>query len=170
MTLNRESPLDIEEQIDVTLRILGSVDPRPGLEQRIAARLADIPTRQSARLLGLPRFAFASAAGALAAVVIIAGSVNHSHRILPLAPGVQLPVGASTGFGPASAAQVAPKPIAPPAGGHARSMRGAPQQTELETQRKPANEGRAVISPGAHKPARTALPKSPALNESAPDQ
>jgi hypothetical protein len=111
----------MDERIDSTLRLIGSADPRPGLENRIVARLAQAPAGKSARFFALPGLAFASAALA-ASVAIVVGSVNHSQRILPVAPGVQLS-GGSLGVGTVSGARVAPKPVAAPSGGRARSMR-----------------------------------------------
>ena len=111
------------DRIDRTLRLIGAVEPRPGLEKRIAARLAHAEVSRPVRFLGLPRLAFGSAAVAVASVAIIAGSVNHSHRMLPLAPGVQLPGNSSGVLGTASGARVAPKAVAAPPNGRARSMR-----------------------------------------------
>ena len=137
-----------EDEIDRTLRLIGSADPRPGIEKRIAARLADAPARKTVRLLGLPRLAVASAAGLVASVAIIAGSVNHSRHLLPIAPGIPVPADASSGLGAAAAAKVAPKPVTPPPTGHARSMRKA-------------GAGRATVSPDAPKPDGVAVPKHP---------
>jgi hypothetical protein len=119
---HQNHPPAMDERIDTTLRLIGSAEPRPGLEKRIAARLAHAPVSKPVRFFGLPRVAFASMAGALASAAIIAGSVNHSHRILPVAPGVQL-TGNGSGMGAAAGARVAPRPVAAPANGRARSMR-----------------------------------------------
>jgi hypothetical protein len=113
---------DMDDRIDRTLRLLGSAEPRPGLEKRIAARLAHAPVQTPARFLVLPRFAV-GAAGVLACAGIIAGSVSHSRHLLPIAPGVQLQRNMDSGLGTAAAQKVAPKPVTPPLHGRARSMR-----------------------------------------------
>jgi hypothetical protein len=138
----------LEDQIDSTLRLIGSVHPRPGIEKRIAARLVHAPRTGSVRFLGLPRLVIASAAGLCASVAIVAGSVNHSHRLLPIAPGLQVHSNASSGLSTASATQVAPKPVTPPANGRARSMRKL-------------GGGRAAVAPEAQRPSGVAVPKNP---------
>jgi hypothetical protein len=146
-------------RIDLALQRLGSADPARGLEGRISARLAreEAASLRAPRSFSLPRFAFATMAAAVACVAIIAGSVNHSRRILPTAPGIQLPAGPSSGLGAASAAHVATRPVAPSPNERPRSMR------------KTVN-GRAVISPEAQKPAGVAVPKNPAPQSEAPSQ
>jgi hypothetical protein len=136
------------EQIDATLRLLGHTEPAPGLEDRVLTRLEYAPPVKSPRLFGLPRMAFAGTAAAITCVAVIAGSVNHSHRMLPIAPGVQLPGGASSGIGAASAAHVAPQPVAASPSGRPRSVRKE-------------HAGRAVISPETQKAAGVAVPKNP---------
>jgi hypothetical protein len=140
-----------KQRIDLALQRLGSADPPPGMEDRIHARLArhEAVSFRSPRTFSLPRFAFATMAGVVACAAIIAGSINHSHRILPTAPGIQLPAGSSSGLGAASAAHVATKPVAPSPNERPRSMR------------KTVN-GRAVISPEAQRPTGVAVPKNPA--------
>ncbi|HEX3470839.1 MAG TPA: hypothetical protein VHT28_06590 [Silvibacterium sp.] len=142
-----------DQRIDRTLRQLGSVTPAAGIEDRIRARLAHEESKARARganrgrFFAIPRFAIGVTAGALACVAIIAGSVNHSRRILPTVPGVVLPAG-SSGVGAASAAHVANQPVSPPPQGRARSVR----QTV---------GGRAVISPETQKPAGVTVPRTP---------
>jgi hypothetical protein len=165
MNTSRETdPSRLEDQINRTLHLIGAADPRPGLEKRITARLAHVPvqdpSRKSIRLMGIPRLAVASAAGLLAAVVIIAASVNHSRHLLPIAPGLQVPGDSSSGVGAASAEKVAPKPVIAPANGHARSVRQMGRETATEAQRK-TGTGRATISPDAQKPDGVAVPKGP---------
>jgi hypothetical protein len=138
----------INEQIDATLRLLGHAAPAPGLEDRVLTRLQYAPPVKSPRFFGLPRMAFAGATAAVACVAVIAGSVSHSHHMLPVAPGVQLPGGASSGIGAASAAHVAPQPVAASPSGRPRSVRKE-------------HAGRAVISPETQKPAGVAVPKNP---------
>jgi hypothetical protein len=142
---NHQSSLD--GQIDRTLHLIGSVHPRPGIEKRIAARLADAP-RSSVRFLGMPRLVVASAAGVCASVAIVAGSVNHSRHLLPIAPGLQVHRSASSGLSTASSTQVAPRPVTPPSNGRARSMR------KLGT-------GRASAAPEAQRPSGVAVPRNP---------
>jgi hypothetical protein len=149
-----------DQRIDETLRRLGSVTPPTGFEDRVHARLAhsrltsvrgsemQTGAAKSIRLSLIPRFAFGAVAAALACVAIVAGSVNHSRRILPVAPGIQLPTG-SSGIGAASAAHIATRPVSPSPDGRARSVRQLPG-------------GRAVISPQTQKPAGIAVPKTPA--------
>jgi hypothetical protein len=144
-----------DQRIDLVLQRLGSADPIPGMEDRIHTRL----TRQEATSFrsprfSLPRLAFATMAGAVACVAIIAGSVSHSRRILPTSPGIQLPAGSSSGLGAASAAHVATRPVAPAPSERPRSMR------------KTVN-GRAVISPEAQRPTGVAVPKNPAPQSNA---
>jgi hypothetical protein len=114
---------DLEKQIDQTLRMIGSTHPRPGIETRIAARLADAPVQRPFRVWGLPRLALASVAGMAACLAIIAGSVNHSRHMVPIAPGIPIPMSTSSGVGTAEAGAVTPKPVAAPAHGRARSVR-----------------------------------------------
>jgi hypothetical protein len=141
---------DVEDRIDYTLRMIGSVDPRPGIEKRITARLADASAHTRiqgfSRIFGLPRLALASAAGMAACVAIIAGSVNHSRHMVPVAPGIQLISGPSDGVGAAAAVKVAPKPVAAPAHGRARSVRKAQN---------------SAITPDAQKPDAVGVPRTP---------
>ena len=140
----------MEDQIDRTLRLIGSASPRPGIEKRIAARLACAPVnsaaRKSIRFLGMPRLAVASAVGLLASIAIIAGSVNHSRHLLPVAPGLQIPGGTSGGVDAASGKAVAPKPVTPPPHGRPRFVRKA---------------GTAKVSPDTQKPGGVAVPRNP---------
>jgi hypothetical protein len=139
----------IEDHIDRTLRMIGSADPRPGIEKRIEARLADASlqtgTYTFGRIFGLPRLALVSAAGMAACVVIIAGSVNHSRRVIPVAPGIRLPMSGSAGMGSASGEKAAPKPVAAPAHGRARAVH------------------KAETSPDAQKRDGLTVPKTPLL-------
>jgi hypothetical protein len=143
------------QRIDQTLRVLGSVEPASGIEGRITSRLAHERSKAAIASGGrlftmprfsMPRFAFGAAA-AVACVAIVAGSVSHSRRILPTAPGagLRLPEG-SSGIGAASAAHVATQPVSP--AGPGRSVRQLPG-------------GRAVISPQAQRHAGVAVPKTP---------
>ena len=88
----------------------------------------------------------------MASALIVVGSVSHSRHILPIAPGLHLPVGVQPGVGAASAAHVASQPVTSLPQDRPRSMR--------KTQ-----NGRAVISPHAKKPNGVTVPKAlPAQN------
>jgi hypothetical protein len=137
-----------DEQIDRTLRALGSVSPAEGIEDRIAARLARVPERKkAARFFRLPQFALGMATAVVGGAVIIAGSVSHSRHILPVAPGLHLPGATQPGIGAASAAHVTPQPVTSLPQDRPRSVR----QTE---------NGRAVISSHTKKPTGIAVPKT----------
>ena len=137
-----------DEQIDRTLRVLGSATPDPGMEDRIAVRIArESASAAAPRFFRLPRLAFGLAAAAMACAVIIAGSVSHSRHILPVAPGLHLPIASQPGVGAASAAHVAQQPVTSLPQDRPRSVR----QTV---------NGRAVISSHAKKPAGVAVPKT----------
>lgn len=137
-----------DDPIDRTLRLLGSVEPSAGMEDRINARLArESAPRGGLRFLRLPQLAFGVAAAAMASVVIVAGSVSHSRHILPVAPGLHLPASAQPGVGAASAAHVASQPVTSLPQDRPRSIR------------KTSN-GRAVIPPHAKKPTGVAVPKT----------
>ena len=158
---NEHSPLDDRRPsdlrsgvlIDQALRQLASAMPRPGIEDRITARLAQeqsrIETMKASRagFFAIPRFAIGAAAGALACVAIVAGTVSHSHRIQPSLPGLSAQP-ASAGVGAAGAERPANRPIEPSPSGRPRSVRHLPG-------------GRAVISPQSHKPAGVAVPRTP---------
>lgn len=137
-----------DRQIDAALHRLGHAAPPHGLEERVLARLRQAQPMPIPWLPGLARMAFTAVAAAAACVVVIAGSISHSHRMLPVAPGVQLPGGISSGIGAASAAHVAPQPVPALPSGRPRSVRKE-------------HAGRAVISPEVQKPAGVAVPRSP---------
>lgn len=136
------------DPIDRTLQLLGSAEPAAGMEDRILARLEQAAARDSAaRFFSLPQFALGMTAAAMAGVLIIVGSVSHSRHILPVAPGLHLPVSTQPGVGAASAAHVASQPVTSLPQDRPRSVR------------KTAN-GRAVISSHAKKPTGIAVPKT----------
>ncbi len=142
-----------DPRINQVLRQLGAVAPRPGIEDRIMARLAqqqsqtEADNRRRAYFFGMPRFAFGVAAGTLACAAIIAGSISHSHRIQPSLPGI-LSQPAASGVGSAGAERPANRPVEPSPNGRPRSVRRM-------------NEGRAVISPESQKRAGVAVPRTP---------
>lgn len=144
---------NFDDRIDRTLRALGSAAPRQGMDARILARLDEATQEKSSGFFSLPRFAMMFAAAGTVCAVIVAGSITHSHRILPVAPGVQLPGISQPGVGAASAARVAPQAVKPTPKERPRSMR----KTE---------NGRAVISPNAKKQGVVAAPKLPTAHPS----
>jgi len=147
------SRANYDRRIDQALRQLGSVTPRPGIEGRITARLAqeqcqvEAARGRRAYFFGLPRFAFGAAVGALACVAIVAGSVSHSRRIQPSLPGI-VSQPAASGVGSAGAERPANRPVEPSPNGRPRSVRRTA-------------EGRAVISAQSQKSAGVAVPKTP---------
>jgi hypothetical protein len=139
-------------RIDRTLRVLGSATPAAGLEERIAARLAQAHAEAAAgasatRFFRLPQLAFGLSAATMAGAVIVVGSVSYSRHILPVAPGLHLPGTAQPGVGAASAAHVAAQPVTTLPQDRPRSVRDA-------------GNGRAVISSHAKKPTGVAVPKT----------
>lgn len=138
-----------QDQIDRTLRLLGSASPAPGMEERILAGLARAEARNlSPHFFSVPRFAVAFAMAGTVCALIVAGSVSHSHHNLPLAPGLHFPGEAEPGVGAASAAHVAAQPVTALPKDRPRSV--------LKTE-----NGRAVISVDAKKHRGTAVPKTP---------
>jgi hypothetical protein len=136
-----------DEQIDRTLRLLGSANPSPGMEDRILVSIAQARlTTKPQRFFGLPQLAFGMSAAVIASAIIVVGSVSHSRHMLPVAPGLHLPTAAQPGVGAASAAHVAAQPVTSLPQDRPRSVR------------KTVN-GRAVISPDAKKQSGIAVPK-----------
>jgi len=88
-----------EDHIDRALRRLGTAAPREGIEARIAARLEEAAREKAPCFFNLPRLAAMFAAAGTLCAVIVAGSVTHSHRVLPIAPGLHLPAGDQAGLG-----------------------------------------------------------------------
>lgn len=136
-----------DEQVDRTLRALGSVRPAFGFENRILARISPvIADHRESRLFRFRQFAFGLSVAGIAGAAIVMGSVSHSRHLLPVAPGFHLPKAVQPGVGAASAAHVAPQPVASLPQDRPRSVR------------KTVN-GRAVISEHTQKPAGVAVPK-----------
>lgn len=146
MTL--DAPNHPSDQIDATLRRLGSVVPAPGLEDRVLLRLASEDRARSARFFSFPQLAVGVMATMVGGAVIVAGSISHSRHMLPVAPGIHLPMSAQPGVGAASAAHVATRPVTAMPDGRPRSVRKAVN-------------GRAVIAPDAKKHNGLAVPKAP---------
>jgi hypothetical protein len=137
-----------DEQIDRTLRLLGSANPSPGMEDRILVSIAQARTSSKPqRFFSLPQLAFGMSAAVMAGGLIVVGSVSHSRHMLPIAPGLHLPTAAQPGVGAASAAHVATQPVTSLPQDRPRSVR------------KTVN-GRAVISPDAKRQPGVAVPKT----------
>lgn len=134
------------DRIDRALRRLGMAAPHEGLEGRILTRLERAAQKKDSGFFSLPRLTMMFATAGTVCAVIVAGSVTHSHRVLPIAPGLHLPAGDQAGLGAASAARVAPHPVKAPPKERPRSVR----KTE---------NGRAVISPDAKKHGGVPAPK-----------
>lgn len=147
--MNEHFPERHGEQIDLTLRLLGTAVPAPGMEGRILVRLENAGTQiRAARFFTFPQLAVGVAATVIGGAVIIGGSVIHSRQLLPVAPGIHLPMGAQAGVGAASATHVTTHPVTAVPAGRPRSVR------------KTVN-GRAVIAPDAKKRNGVAVPKTP---------
>jgi hypothetical protein len=138
------------KMIESTLRAIGNATPEPGIEGRVAIHIA------RARQSGLPsmnggfsfrRMAMAGVSCGLVCAAIVAGSIHHSHAILPAVPGADLPLSSpSGGLGAASAAHRATQQVAP--SGRPRAVR------------KP-EDGRATVSPDGKKRAGETIPQQP---------
>jgi hypothetical protein len=135
--------MTIQLEIDETLRRLGRVEPRSGLEQRIHRRL-QIPRK--ARVFSMTRTISAcalAASVALSAVALNPGLRNlllHRHpstQNMPIAPRAVGP--AFGGFGTASAVHVPVGPV-------------PVQPTPLNQGRGRSRTGRAVLPPGTQAP------------------
>lgn len=136
------------DRIDSALRGLGSAEPAAGMEGRILAELARAEANSRvSRFFSMPQIVVMFAAAGTVCAVIVAGSVTHSHHILPMAPGLHLPGESQPGLGAASAARVAPQPVTASPKDRPRSVR------------KTTN-GRAVISPEIKKHAGVPVPKT----------
>lgn len=147
------TPERYNEQIDSTLRMLGSAVPDPGMEDRIFRHLANaaVPGR-SPRFFSFSQLAVGMAATVLGGAVIIVGSVTHSRHMLPVAPGIHLPARTQGGIGAASAAHVSAHPVTALPEGRPRSVR------------KTVN-GRAVISSDAKKHNGLTVPRKAANSQ-----
>lgn len=140
-----------EEQIDRTLHVLGAAEPASGMEERILARLAQQGAGRRS-FFRVPQLVFGLAAAAAVCAVIVVGSVSHSHHMLPVAPGLQVPGITQPGVGAASGVQIAPQPVTALSQDRPRSVREE-------------SNGRAVISFKAKKRAGVAVPKTPLVKQ-----
>ena len=135
-----------EERIDRALQALRAVEPAPGMGERILARLARAGEEKRS-FFRIPQLVLGLAAATAACAMIVVGSVNHSHHILPVAPGLQVPGIMQPGVGAASGTRVAPQPVTALPHDRPRSVRNE-------------RSGRAVISPKVKKRAGIAVPKT----------
>jgi hypothetical protein len=144
-----------DARIDAALRVYGRAVPTPGLESRVAARVAATP-RQSyrsassgftgSRWMVLLRGVSVGALAAAAACAIVVGTVRHAqHSAIPQAARVSRSGGVST----------AGDPHVP--------THALPQSATIDPQSpRTAHHTRATISPNeGSKPARSAVPRSP---------
>jgi len=142
-----------DASIDEALRIYGAAAPAPGLESRVAARIAAAP-RQSyraasvfpgTRWMVLLRGVSVGALAAAAACAIVVGTVRHSQQLaIPQAIGVSR----SGGVSAASAAHVPTHAVQPSPTIDPHAPRSAPHS-------------RATVSPNkGSKPAGSATPRS----------
>lgn len=136
-------------RIDAALNAYARAIPAPGLESRVAARVAVArrhPTRSmhAARVLILQRFSCGTLAAAAACGIVVA-SVQHSHRAA-LPPIIRF--GDSGGVGAAGAVHV--------------PTRRTPQTPSINpaAPRTPPRS-RAVVSPNSGHHAGAAVPRSP---------
>lgn len=136
-----------DDRIGRALRALGSAELPAGLEARVLTELSRAEASSRApRFFSMPQLIVMFAAAGTVCAVIVAGSVTHSHHVLPIAPGLHLPSESQAGVGAASAARVAPHPVTASPKDRPRSVR-----TTVN--------GRAVISPDAKKHAGVPVPK-----------
>jgi len=146
--------------IDATLALYAKVEPEPGLESRIADRIAQIQresarTRSATRLLIWKRLSVGALATA-AACGIVVGTVQHSRHNLPPQVG-RSTANSSNGAGIATAPHTPTRaiPVSP--------------QIDPNSPRTPAH-GRAQISRNPnHHPNGVATPRSPYPPDQQPD-
>jgi len=147
-TTNNSFPHDA--RVDAILRAYSHAIPAPGLESRVATRIAamsrPLRSRGASRLLVLRRLSVAALTAA-AAAAIVAGTVRHSHRIaLPQrATGTSRLGGVSTAGSEHAPAQAVPEtptidPHSPRTPPHGRTTSSGSQK---------------------HRSAGAALPRSP---------
>lgn len=123
--------------IDRALHQLATVEPQPGLNDRILRRLRQTQDQPAPRAsFGWPRLAFAGLAGCCLCSVVVLGSVQHSHDVAaqhrPIIPILQQQSGIST----ASSTRIAAHPaVAPTGSGRSNQHLGT---------------GRATVKPGTH--------------------
>lgn len=129
--------------IDRALHQLGSVDPDPGMNDRILRRLHQAEAEPSPISLGWPRFALAGPRLAIAGIagcclcaVVVIGSIQHTNAVAaqnrPVLPILHQQSGVAT----ASSTRIAAHPpVAPKGGGRSDQHPG---------------QGRATVKPGTH--------------------
>jgi len=143
-----------DARIDAALRVYGGAAPAPGLESRVAARIAATPRHSyrsasaftGSRWMVLLRGASVGALAAAAACAIVVGTVRHSQQTaIPQATGLSRSGGVSAASG-------------------TRVPTHAVQQSATIDPQAPRSEPhtRATVSRNAgNKPAGSAVPRSP---------
>lgn len=164
MNLQSEIPIQIQTQIDETLRRLGSVEAPSGLERRVNLRLQNPPHRFSISTAQALSACAVAASVAVSAVVLdpaLHNMVFHRHSSAQNMPAVTTPrvVAPTTGgFGTASAVHVPVEPV-------------PVQPTPVNQGRGRSRSGRTVLPTGAPKPLPrgVAAPNTPPPDATAPD-
>ena len=153
--------MSVHSEIDDTLRRLGSVEPPPGLEQRVNLRLQNARHRFSARVTRTVATCGLAASVALSAVVLNPALRSRAfhHGLgtsVPTAstPRVVAPV--SGGFGTASAVHVPVEPV-------------PVQPTPVNQGRGRSRSGRAVLPNGNVAPLPRGVAAPHAAHAVAPD-
>ena len=127
--------------IDRALHQLASIEPDPGMNDRILRRIrqaADEPVPHSVLkpAFGWPRFALAGLAGCCLCAVVVFGSVQHSHAVAAQNRPVLPILHPQSGVATASSTHItAHPPVAPKGGGRSDQHPG---------------QGRATVKPGTH--------------------
>jgi hypothetical protein len=150
--------MKLDPQIDKTLRLIGNVQPPPGLENRIDARVR-AARRRSLRIITSVSIAAVAASVAIGTMALSPGLRElafqelhvHHRAVAPAMPALAHP---ASGFGAASAVHVpaAPMPVEPTpvtqGRGHSRSGRGVlPNGTRTPLPHGVAVPARAHIQP-----------------------
>ena len=131
--------------IDRALHQLGSVEPDPGMNDRVLRRIRQAEAEPAPRpnsfgwprlALAWPRLALAGFAGCCICAAVVIGSVQHSHAVAaqnrPVLPILHQQSGVAT----ASSTHIAAHPpVAPKGGGRSDQHPG---------------QGRATVKPGTH--------------------
>jgi hypothetical protein len=143
-----------DASIDAALRNYAHADPRPGLEGRVAARLASARRRSGVRfsfaesgpLLLLRRISVGALATAAGAAIVVSSVQHSSVRTLPPQA---LRAGRTGGMTPASVVHI--------------PTHAMPQRANIDPNaHRPAPHGRANISGNpAHRATGAVVPRSP---------
>src|SRR5271170_919773 len=104
----KDTSSSYDARIDAALRVYGGAAPAPGLESRVAARIAATPRHSyrsasaftGSRWMVLLRGASVGALAAAAACAIVVGTVRHSQQTaIPQATGLSRSGGVSAASG-----------------------------------------------------------------------